>query len=77
MTNPVVIYDACVLHPAGLRSVLMHLGLAELVQVRWSEAIHDEWIRNVLKQREDVTPEALQRTKRLMNVALPARCPSG
>jgi len=65
------VYDACVLYPAGLRSTLMYVGLTGLIQVRWSEAIHDEWIRNVLKDRQDITSQQLERTRRLMNTAIP------
>lgn len=71
MPNPIAVYDACVLYPAGLRSTLMYLGLRGLVQARWSEAIHDEWMRNVLKDRQDITRDQLERTRCLMNTAIP------
>jgi len=54
-----VVLDACVLYPARLRDLLMHLGLAGLYQPKWSAVIHDEWRRNLLLQRNDITPEAL------------------
>lgn len=66
-----VVLDACVLYPAILRDLLMHLGLAGLYQPKWSEVIHDEWRRNLLLQRSDINPEALARTTDLMNLALP------
>lgn len=62
-----VIYDACVLYPAPLRDFLMRLALTDLYRARWSEMIHDEWIRNVLKQRPDLKPEDLNHTRSLMN----------
>ena len=40
-----VVYDACVLYPAPLRDLLMHLALADLYRARWSDMIHDEWTR--------------------------------
>jgi len=43
-----VVYDACVLYPAPLRDLLMHLALSDLYRARWSDMIHDEWMRNVL-----------------------------
>ena len=67
MANLVVVYDACVLYPAPLRDFLMWLALTDLFKARWTEAIHDEWMRNVLKNRPDLTLEALTRTKNLMN----------
>ncbi len=62
-----VIYDACVLYPAPLRDFLMHLALTDLYRARWTNLIHDEWTRNVLKQRPDLKPEDVERTRSLMN----------
>jgi len=62
-----VIYDACVLYPAPLRDLLMRLALTARFRARWSNAIHDEWIRNLLKQRPDLDPVALEKTRTLMN----------
>jgi hypothetical protein len=62
-----VIYDACVLYPAPLRDLLMHLALTDLVRARWTNAIHEEWIRNVLANRPDLTRQQLERTRDLMN----------
>lgn len=62
-----VIYDACVLYPAPLRDFLMHLALTDLYRARWTDMIHDEWTRNLLKQRQDLKPTDLDRTRSLMN----------
>ena len=35
-----VIYDACVLYPALLRSLLMRLALTDKFKARWTDAIH-------------------------------------
>lgn len=45
----------------------MHVAMTDLYRAKWTEAIHDEWIRNVLKDRPDLKPEQLQRTRELMN----------
>lgn len=37
-----VVLDACVLYPARLRDLLMHLGIVGLYQPKWSDAIHEE-----------------------------------
>lgn len=66
-----VIYDACVLYPAPLRDLLMHLALTGAYRARWSEQIHDEWTRNVLRNRPDVSEIQLYRTVGLMNRAIP------
>ena len=66
-SNFTVIYDACVLYPAPLRDLLMRLALTDLYRARWTDMIHDEWIRNVLLQRPDLKREDLERTRSLMN----------
>jgi predicted nucleic acid-binding protein len=67
VSNFTAIFDACVLYPAPLRDFLMHLAITDLFRAKWTDEIHDEWIRNVLKNRPDLTNERLQRTKDLMN----------
>lgn len=66
-----VIYDACVLYPAPLRDLLMHLALTGVYRARWSGQIHDEWTRNVLKNRPDLAQDQLDRTAEAMNRAVP------
>lgn len=65
------VYDACVLYPAPLRDFLMWLGLSGRFRARWSAQIHEEWKRNVLKNRPDLTAEQLDRTSELMDRAIP------
>ena len=65
--SSVVVLDACVLYPAGLRSLLMWLAVHEVIRPKWTEEIHEEWMRNVLKDRPDLTREQLERTRRLMD----------
>jgi predicted nucleic acid-binding protein len=67
-----VVYDACVLYPAPLRDFLMWLALSGAFRARWSARIHDEWKRNVLKNRPDLSPQQLDRTISFMNAAIPA-----
>ena len=62
-----VIYDACVLYPVPLRDLLMHLARTGLFRARWTDRIHDEWIRGVLADRPDLRPEQLRRTRELMD----------
>lgn len=65
-----VVFDACVLYPAPLRDLLLELSSSGLFRARWSDEIHDEWVRNLLKNRPDLTLAALQRTRELMNAAV-------
>jgi hypothetical protein len=66
-SNFAVVYDACVLYPAPLRDLLMHLALSDLYRARWSDLIHDEWTRNLLANRPDLNQDQLDRTRALMN----------
>ncbi|HBP6526382.1 TPA: PIN domain-containing protein [Pseudomonas aeruginosa] len=65
------IYDANVLYPAPLRDFLMRLALTGVYRARWSAQIHDEWKRNLLLKRPDLTQEQLDRTSALMDRAIP------
>ncbi len=46
---------------------MMWLAVHGLIRPKWSEQIHEEWMRNVLKDRPDLTPKQLERTRRLMD----------
>jgi len=70
-------YDANVLYPSGLRNFLMHLALTGIFRAHWSAEVHDEWIRNLLKNRPDLTPDKLDRTRQLMEKALPEAMVTG
>lgn len=65
-----VVYDACVLYPAPLRDFLMWLALSGCFRARWSERIHGEWKRNLLKNRPDLTQAQRDRTSALMDAAV-------
>ena len=71
MATFVAIYDACVLHPAPLRDLLLRLALTDLFKARWTDRIHDEWTGSVLRSRPDLSSEQLKRTRALMNAAVP------
>ena len=61
------VYDACVLYPAQLRNLLMWLAISGLFRARWSNEIHDEWTRNVLRDHPDLTPEKVRKIRDLMD----------
>ena len=66
-------FDANVLYPSGLRNFLMHLALTGSFRAHWSADVHEEWMRNLVKNRPDLdlTREKLERTRHLMDKALP------
>jgi len=59
-------YDACVLHPAGLRDLLVRLAMTGMFRAHWSTDILDEMVRSILRRRPDLTAEQLDRTRELM-----------
>lgn len=66
-----VVYDACVLYPAPLRDLLIRVALSGHFRACWSEQIHEEWKRNLLINRPDLTREQLDRTSALMDRSVP------
>ncbi len=64
------IYDANILYPAPLRDLFIRLAQTGLIRARWTDAIHEEWIRNVLKDNPHLSPERLARTRTLINEAV-------
>ena len=49
----------------------MHLALTGTFRAHWSAEDHDEWVRNLLKNRPDITRDKLELTRRLMDHAAP------
>jgi hypothetical protein len=64
------VYDANLLYRAPLRDLFIRLAQAGLVRARWTDAIHDEWMRNVIRDNPTLSPERLARTRTLMNDAV-------
>lgn len=62
--------DANVLYPSVLRNLLMHFAVVGLCDLRWSDDIHEEWIRNLVSKSAQ-NEAALRRTRSLMERALP------
>lgn len=61
-----VTYDACVLHPAGLRDFLIRAAMTGLFQARWTDEILDEMERSILRRRPDLSAAQMVRTRSLM-----------
>ncbi len=64
------VLDACVLYPAPLRDLLLSLAVDGVYRARWTNEIQDEWIRNILVTRPDLSEEKLRRTQQIMNSAI-------
>jgi len=68
---PVAVYDACVLYPFHLRNVLIQCAFDGLVDARWTDAIHDEWMRNLAANTPAFPIERLIATRDRMKAVLP------
>jgi len=64
-------FDANVVYPTGLRNFIMHVALTGIFRAHGSADVHEEWMRNLLKNRPDLTHAQLDRTRQLMDKALP------
>jgi PIN domain-containing protein len=73
----VAVFDACILYPFHMRNILVQAAVDRLVEARWTDEIHDEWIRNLAAHAPAVPIERLKNTRRLMNDALPTAMVSG
>jgi predicted nucleic acid-binding protein len=62
----VVLYDANVLYPSTSRDLLIRIAQARLVQAKWTDQIMDEVFDNLRKNRPELDPAALTRTRKLM-----------
>jgi hypothetical protein len=68
---PIVVYDANVLYPFHLRNLLIQCAVDRLVAARWTDEIHEEWIRALTANVATLDRDRLLRTRDLMNRALP------
>lgn len=67
----IAVLDACVLYPAPIRDLLLNLADFNLYTPKWTDEIQEEWTRNLLLNRPDLTKEQLQKTIDAMNKAFP------
>jgi hypothetical protein len=58
-------------YSAFVRDLLMNLTNTDLFRPKWSRAVQDEWITNLLENRSDLRPEQLERTRELMDQRAP------
>ncbi|OHV79979.1 PIN domain-containing protein [Rhizobium sp. LCM 4573] len=68
---PVAVYDACVLYPFHLRNVLIQCAFDGLVEARWTDDIHGEWMRNLAANTPALPIERLIATRDRMKAVLP------
>ena len=70
MAHLTIFCDACILYPAPIRDLLMVCALNDLLQLKWSDRVLNEWLDNLIKNRPDLSRERLEKTKYQMNKAI-------
>lgn len=71
LTKRVVVLDACILYSAPIRDFLLNLADIGLYSPKWTNEIQQEWKKNLLQNRPDLTAAQLGRTIDAMNSAFP------
>ncbi len=67
----VAFLDANVLYSAAIRDIMMELALAQVYRAKWSEDVQREWFLALLRNRPDLDRANLERTRHLMDKAIP------
>jgi hypothetical protein len=63
----VAFLDASVLYRAVTRSVLLYLAVFDVFRPLWSAAVQKEWMDSLIKNRPDLDPARIARTRALMD----------
>ena len=71
MARFTAIFDANILYSVAITDIVMETALAGIFRARWSGDIHDEWIRNLKKNRTDLDSAKIDRRRAVMDKAIP------
>lgn len=66
-----VFIDANVFFGARLRSLVLFMAQSNMFRARWSERVHEEWMRNLIAKRRDIDWSKLETIRDFMNEAVP------
>jgi PIN domain len=69
--------DANVLYSMPVTDIVLELAATGLFRARWTEDIHDEWVRNVAADRPDILSEVVHRRRNKMDEAIPQALVTG
>jgi predicted nucleic acid-binding protein len=70
MPDPLVLCDANVFYSILMTDLILSLGEVGLFRPRWTNEIHEEWIRNVLEDQPERKREDLERRRAFMDQAI-------
>ena len=69
-TCPLALCDANVFYSVVLTDVLLSLGVAGLFRPRWTEQIHEEWMRNLQHNRPELEWAKIERRRAFMDISI-------
>lgn len=69
-SDSLIVCDANVLYPIVMTDLILSLRSAELFHPRWTDQIHEEWMRNLLADRPDLDPAKIKRRRKQMDSAI-------
>lgn len=61
--------DANVIYSAPVLDIILEVSATGLFRTRWSEDIHEEWMRSLKENRPDISDEKIERRRRRMDEA--------
>ena len=67
----IALIDANVLYDAFLRSLLLRIHLKGGFQIKWTDEIQEEWVRNLIQNRQDLDSLKIRRIRELMESSAP------
>ncbi|MDA8000176.1 MAG: hypothetical protein MPK06_02800 [Alphaproteobacteria bacterium] len=71
MTECTALLDANVLYSSLIRDICLSLSRAGVFRGRWTDKIHQEWMRALRENDPRITPERLERIRARINGASP------
>lgn len=70
MAEITVLIDANVLYAMATTDIVIETAKAGLFRARWTAAIHDEWMENLLRNNPSLTRDLLVRRRTAMDAAI-------
>src|SRR5262245_38048692 len=67
---PLVVCDANVFYSIVTTDLIWSLGVNELIRPRWTQRIHEEWIRNLRANRPDLDLAKIEHPRQQMDAAI-------
>jgi predicted nucleic acid-binding protein len=70
MARFTAILDANILYSMTITDIALEVAHVDVYRAIWSDAIHDEWVRNLKVKRPDLDPAKIERRRAAMDLAV-------